>query len=253
VIAVVLGSAPGILTFLMDNKPFGSFTPTHTPPANGQPTLQARVTLTPLPTSTPADSKKEFGTIVDDFSDPTSGWPMANNSSYTVGYSPQQDYLLKIMAADQYVFMTPPENLSLPYKNVVLKVEIRQDNLPESSYGVLCSFQDNSNYYGIEIKNRQYKISKVVSGVATALTLPEWKKASNIEFVDVRGYVHLSVTCSNSSIGVDFNGQSQPVIVDSSPAFQGGNVAIFAHSGNTLNSGLYDQVSFDNFSLTVSP
>jgi len=254
VICVVLGSAPGVLTFLIDNRPFGSFTPTQTPLANGLPTLQARVTFLPSqPTGTPVDSKKAFGTIVDDFSNSSTGWPMANNPTYNVGYSPQQDYLLKIMAADQYIFMTPPENLSLPYHNVTIKVEIKQESFPGSSYGVMCRFQDNSSYYAVEVRDREYKIIKVAMGQTTAMTSPEWKKASNIEYVDGRGYAHLTVNCTGSSISVDFNGQTQPAIVDPANTVHDGNVAIFARSGNTVKSGLYDQVSFDNFSLTVKP
>jgi hypothetical protein len=254
IICVVLASAPQVLTFLMDNQPFGSSAKTQTPSVAGQPNLSARVTAQPSqPTQALEGSQKASGTYLDDFSDLSTGWIVANNPVYNVGYSKQQDYFLKIMAPDKYIFLTPPQDLSLPYKNAVIKVEIKQENFPESSYGVMCNFLDSSRYYAVEIRQREYKIIKMNMGQETALTSPEWKKASNVEFVDIRGYAHLTVTCTGSAISVDFNGQTQPVIVDPANTFQSGNVAVFARSGSTAQSGLYEQVSFDNFSLTVKP
>ena len=249
-ICVVLASAPGVLTFLIENRPFGSFTKTQTPLANGQPTPAPKVTNPP--SQTLENPQNAFGTFVDDFSDPTSGWIMVDNQMYNVGYSQQQDYLLKIMDAERYIFMTPPASLTLPYRNVVIKVEVKQEIFPESSFGVMCRYQD-SGYYAVEIREREYKIIKFVSGQETALTSPEGKRAGNIEFVDSRGYTHVTVKCSDNSISVDFNGQTQPVVTDSTNPLQSGNVAIFGRAGKTAKSGLYDQVSFDNFSLAVTP
>jgi hypothetical protein len=253
-ICVILGAAPGVLTFLMDNRPFGSSTKTQTPLANGQPTPAPRVTNPPSQSaSTLENPQNAFGTFVDDFSNPTSGWIIAENNMYNIGYSKEQDYLLKIMDAGRFIFLTPPDGLTLPFKNVTIKVEVKQENIPGSSYGVMCRIGDNNSYYAVEVREREYKITKIVMGQETALTIPEWKRAGNIEFVDSRGFAHMTVKCSGDAISVDFNGQTQPAIMDAHNPLLSGNVAIFGRGSTTVKSGLSNQVSFDNFSLVVSP
>jgi hypothetical protein len=255
VICVALGSAPGVLTYLMDNRPFGSFTATQTPPVNGQPTPLPRITYAPSPsTNLSNNSSVPYGTYVDDFSNPSTGWIVTENEAYSIAYTKQQDYLLKIMSPDQYIFMTPPATtISPPYKNLTIQVDIKQENFPESSVGVMCRFEDSSNYYAVEIKGRKYKILRMVLGRETVLTAPGWKTADHIEYVDSGGYAHLTFDCTGSALTVTFNGQSQPAITDSAATLQDGNVAIFARSGHSAKPDLYDQVSFDNFRLTINP
>jgi hypothetical protein len=250
-ICIIFAGAPGVLTFLMDNHPFGNFTSTQAPQTIGHPTMTSIATIAPFPTITTEASEK-FGTFSDDFSDPNSGWGIDSNQSYATEYTQQQNYAITILVPNRYVFVTPPPTLTLPFKNATVKVEIKQGNYPGSSYGVMCGFQNNSSFYAVQFKGREYSVVKMVQGLSTTITSPEWKKASNIEYVDGRGYVHLTVNCNESSIGIQINGQSQPVVVDPDNTFQSGDVAIFAVSSSAAKGKYYNQVLLDNFSLTVN-
>jgi len=254
IIGVLVASAPGALTFLLNSAPFGSGASTLVPTSIGHPTVAAIATAPPgISSSTLDQSKKAFGTFIDDFSNPNSGWTMESNPSYSVGYTKDQSYAITLMVPNRTIFETPPETLTLPFKNASVKVGIKQGDYPGSSYGVMCDFQNGSNFYAVEIKDRQYRVVKMVFGQQLAITSPEWKNASNIEYADDMGYVQLTVNCSGSSIGIQINGATQPVIVDPTNTYQSGNVAIFALSGAAAKAGLYDQVFFDNFKLTVNP
>jgi len=114
---------------------------------------------TPLPTSVPSQTPSVQ--YSDDFSDPTSGWPISNETDYVNDY-----YLGGFRMLDNEVNTTSwvyPEMDS--FTDVSVEVDATKIGGPdENNMGVICRFQNNDEfYYGLVSSDGYYGIVKSTS------------------------------------------------------------------------------------------
>ena len=215
------------------------------------PTATVEVTTQPKqPTEEPAtatSAPQTSGTFKDDFSTADTSWPVETTDMYIEGYSQLQNYFINVLQANHMVYVIPPHHLQLPFANVIISANVKPGTT-NGGFGFLCGFQDSKNFYAVMVSGNKYGVYKTVQGQVTYLTNPQMLPADGIENTDQYGQINLLVNCMGSSIGVEFNGIGQKMVVDDANSFPTGNVAIFASAGATENT-----VNFDDFSLQVNP
>ncbi|MEM8860865.1 MAG: hypothetical protein AAGD96_21285, partial [Chloroflexota bacterium] len=81
--------------------------------------------------------------IVDDFSDPNSGWPIYNDPSIVYGYAGGEYYILN--KSDRFLGLTV---IGQPAKNYTLSVQGRKASKDiEGGYGILLDVNDDFSYF----------------------------------------------------------------------------------------------------------
>ena len=96
---------------------------------------------------------------------------------------------------------------------------------------LVCNFQDENNYYLVEIQGENYGIGKMTNGNFTPLSEPYWQKSQFIGNRDANNYIELGVACVDYSIGVSINGLGETYPIDDPDrSFSGGAVALFGAS-----------------------
>jgi hypothetical protein len=135
----------------------------------------------------------------DDFSDPNSGWVVADNSDYAVGYR-DGTYQIELQVASNFVWSIAGENFS----DVVITVDAQPD-LPtgQGDYGVICRYQDDNNFYALEVSEDGYfTIWKLISGEFTYLV--DWEFTENIPVDGSR--TTLNAVCSGDTLALAVDG-----------------------------------------------
>jgi len=204
-----------------------------------EPPTQEPASATPAPQTS--------GTFTDDFSSDQSNWPVETTQYHQIGYSQLQNYFISLLQPNRLAYVIPPHHLQPPFANAIISANVKP-GAKDGGYGFLCGFQDVKNFYAVKVSGSKFSVYKTVQGQVTVLTDPQWIPADGIENNDQYGQTNLLVNCMGSSIGVEINGIGQKMVVDDANSFTGGDVAIFASSGATVNT-----VNFDDFSLQVNP
>jgi pectate lyase len=172
----------------------------------------------------------------DDFSKTSSGWDKASG---TEGFTDYQDgaYHISVTVANYDLWANPSESFTDTSVEVdATLVSGTEDN----DMGVLCRYQDTSNYYFAEIaSDGYYGIGKVVAGTQNALT--DGFPATDLVKSGVGTTNHMRVDCVGNTITLYINGTQAASVTDSE--FSSGDVGLIA--------GTYDtpgvEVAFDNF------
>lgn len=151
---VVLGAlAVVVIAAVIFGKPFDSggreaaATESADTPPTDQPTIPSMTGSTEQPTipsmTGPAD-------MVDDFSDPSSGWPTQSDGPVTYGYE-DDAYRFTVSVGGQARIVT----LDYTYVSTFLEVEATLlDGQPESGYGLVFRWVDDGNFYVFAINGR---------------------------------------------------------------------------------------------------
>jgi tetratricopeptide (TPR) repeat protein len=180
------------------------------------PTIALTLTITPEPTLPPQ-------VFVDDFSNKKSGWIEQNNEDITIKYEWQNSYSIHVHQKNQMYKAFVPANFPKPLKDIVVSVMVNTPLSRKGELGILCRYQDDTNFYRIAIypSGRQFRISKKYKGLYTYLT----KFIRSEEFIETQAN-QITVSCIGETIKLEINGVLVSEVRDGD--FMEGDVALFA-------------------------
>lgn len=172
----------------------------------------------------------------DDFSDPTTGWPVDADSGKAASYSDGQ-YLISAFSVNQDVWAPYPEG---DLGDVRVEVDAVRSFGPEvNSFGIVCRFVDNDNFYFLVISSHGYQaIGKYQAGQLSYLSSEQMEQASGINLGNASN--HIRADCIGSTLTLYANGQMISSVTDAS--FPEGEVGLIVGTFDEPNVG----VLFDN-------
>lgn len=137
----------------------------------------------------------------DDFSDAKSGWGIHIDGDGGYGYV-NGAYYLDANGPGKFCSSLASRHLS----NFVIDVDTTQETAPvDSSWGLICRYQDAENFYLFEISNDgYYAISALVDNAWTSLV--DWTQSSAIN-CGQKATNHLTVTCQGNRLSLAINEQ----------------------------------------------
>ena len=186
--------------------------------------------------STPTASLPEDILFQDDFSDDTSGW---DRIDVPEGFTDYADgvYRIWVNTANTDVWANPGKN----FTDTIIEVEATKVGGPDDNdYGVLCRYQDESNFYFFMISSDGfYGLGKVVEGEQILIGGEELVPGDNINTGNATN--NLRVDCVGSQLTLYVNGTQLTSVEDSS--FTSGDVGLLA--GTFTEAGT--DIHFDNF------
>ena len=196
---------------------------------------------TPLPTVPPeepaAPSEGEIHTAQQYFArwslDYSLQWELGQTDVYITDINQDQSWIIGLKKPESLVMVIPPNPSAYYLRNAVITMKVKPADFTSSGpYGVLCHFQDENNFYLVEIQGDSYGIGKMVNGMFIPLTEPYWQKSQFIGDRDASDFVELGVACVDHTIGVSINGLGETYPIDDpARSFSGGAVALFGASG----------------------
>lgn len=240
-----------------------SQTQTPSAPAVIEPTIQPTDTIAPvatleptatqsiLPTDTalPEEVPSEPVMWQDSFSSQDTGWELVQSAAGYASYHEGFVFGIAIEQPDTEISSYPNLDINRPLNDVVVGVsgfKVEGDG----SWGVMCRYTDDNNYYRLEIDGIAFRLTRRVGGADAVLTNPEWVETN---VLDPNGYenmrVPVTLSCLGDSLQIEAGGYTVFATVDDSlPA---GDFRIFATSRETQGDvdGYYIKVLFDDFEL----
>lgn len=171
----------------------------------------------------------------DDFSDPNSGWQEKTWEAGEVAYR-KGEYQVNIQKENWLVW----SNLDTDMDNLGIAVDTRVVKATgEGDYGVICRYQDEDNFYGLEISEDGYfSIWKRENG--EMVTLNEWT-ASNLIVADRS--LRVMAACVNNHLMLGVDGELLADVTDDS--FKSGKFGMLV---GTFDTGDLT-IAFDNFTV----
>lgn len=171
----------------------------------------------------------------DGFDDVCSGWGTYSDGQRVSGYV-ESAYFMEIEAPGLSWWAMPGQS----FADVTVAVDTTQEtSAMDNTWGVLCRYQDQSNYYSFEIGgDGMYVIGAMVNGQYASLV--DWTESGAIN----RGQGaanHLAVTCDGDLLRLAVNGQVLAEAHDS--ALTSGDVGLVAITYAQGGS----RILFDNF------
>ncbi len=205
--------------------------PTEASPAEASPTAKPSATLKPT-TSAPVDG------LVDDFSNPRSGWDIRSGKAGSMGYE-NGEYVIQVDEVDYSLWANPGRE----FGNVLVGVKAQlAEGSPTADMGLMCRYQNADNFmYGEITSDGFYGISQMKNGDLRVLTgsgklqrhaaIRQGAEANQIQFL-----------CAANRFTLIVNDQPVAGIEADAPA--GGDVGLLA--GTFEKAGA--RVRFDDFS-----
>jgi len=178
----------------------------------------------------------------DDFSSKTTGWPQVRTSEGITDYE-DGVYRIFVNLENQDYFGVP--ELS-PLKDVRVEVDATKvAGSDDNDFGILCRYQDNSNYYQFLISSDRYVgILKVVNGSMQNIAAENLVEHPAVNIGNVPN--HIRADCVGETLILYVNGQQVSTAQDI--AFTtGGKVGVFAGTYDVPGTDIY----FDNFIVTA--
>jgi len=175
----------------------------------------------------------------DDFSDPNSGWEFYENENGSAGYE-NGGYRLRVLPTNWMIWDTLPDIFQ---NDVRIDVDATKMGGPDdNSLGVICRYQDNSNFYYLAISNDGYAaIYRYLQGEFTVISSEDgqWQKVVGIYPGSTPN--HIRADCIGNALTLYVNGVQIATAIDDS--FMGGQVSLAA---GTFGTGGVD-ILFKNF------
>ena len=188
---------------------------------------------------TPQEEVNPTGGVVyyDDFSDTNSGWSETSNENGSVGYF-NGEYFIEVNTEQYIIWATAGESFSDSSVTVDTRI-ISPTGVGD--YGLICRYQDNQNFYGLEISEDGYFIIyKYVAGEYFPLTSETWTYS---DMIPMGQPSQITATCSGNRLMLAVDNMLLAEVQDSS--FRSGDVGLIA--------GTFDQtgivVGFDDFTV----
>ncbi len=229
VIAVIVCSCIGLVMLIPSSTPTPQPTPTFTPK--------------PIPTATPEPTALPF-IFFDDFSDSGSGWSTFSSENGSAEYG-SGDMVIKLFKTDWFVwtYSNQPQFLNIFVDVAVNVVRAGQD----TSFGIMCNYVDNDNYYYLAIDSGgYYAIIQYAAGTDTFLTGGgEWVQSDLI--AHDAGFYLLGAACADDFLALYVDGQ----LIDSASVsgLTTSDVGVFAWTNESSD----DEIHFDDFTVSALP
>jgi hypothetical protein len=172
----------------------------------------------------------------DDFSDPASGWTRMVSPDGSLGYN-EGTYRMLVQSPGYDLWAVSGQ----AYGDVQIEADGTWLAGPQSNrFGLVCRFQDGSNFYFFIISSDgYYAIGKVKDGFASLLGQEMMASSGFIQQGNASN--HLRFDCIGNTLKGAVNGQV--IALTSDTDFSGGDAGLIA--GAFEKSGV--EVSFDNF------
>ncbi len=172
----------------------------------------------------------------DDFSDTSSGWDQVNVddgiTDYENGY-----YRILVNTTETDVWANP----GLDFTDVVVEVDATKAGGPDDNdFGVICRYQDTSNFYFFIISSDgYYAIGKVVNGEQQLIDADQMYPDDAIKQGNTTN--HIKADCVGTHLVLHANGKSLVDVEDT--AFASGDVGLLAGTFGETGTDIH----FDNF------
>ena len=213
------------------------------PPVGAQ-TLPTEPPVTDEPLATlDSSSSATLDGLVDDFSDPGSGWDVGSGDAGTVGYT-DGEYVIQVDEVDYSLWANPGQT----FEDVLVGVTIQLDaDSAPSDMGAICRYQDAENFiFGEITSDGFYGITQMKDGDLRVLTGGGKLQANDTIRQDTRAN-QLQFLCAGSNFALFVNDQFIDAIQVDAPA--SGDVGLIA--GTFEKGGA--RVRFDDFSAVLPP
>ncbi len=179
--------------------------------------------------------------LKDDFSSSSSGWGTGSDTESSVEYD-GGEYVIKVETDSLLVWGTQDEET---LGNVHLAVNVRNTGANDPTFGVICGYQDDQNFYymGFGV-DAYYAIAKYVNDELTIITSDsnEWMLSDDIK--ENADSYKLEADCGNGRLTLYVDGKQIASVEDA--GYQAGKVGLFARSFD--KTGV--EVHFDDFVAT---
>ncbi len=170
----------------------------------------------------------------DDFSDPASGWFVANEPDYSAGYT-NGAYEIAIVPENFFVWSSSGQSFG---DALITVTAFPSGPTGEGDLGVICRYQDGDNYYALEVSEDGYfTIWKYESG--KYFSLVDWELAQSLPADG--SALTINAACVGDTLILAANGVTLAEVTDG--AFTEGEVGLIAGTFETGNLA----VTFDDF------
>ena len=179
----------------------------------------------------------------DDFSDESSGWPRVRTTNEGMTDYENGAYRILVNLENQDYLGIP--ELS-PQSNVRVEVDVTKvAGSDDNDFGILCRYQDDSNYYQFLVSSDGYVgILKVMDGSWQNIAAETLLEHSAVNMGNAQN--HIGANCIGDLLTLYVNGQQVSTAQDST--FPGsGKVGVFAGTYDVPGADIY----FDNFTVTL--
>ena len=179
--------------------------------------------------------------LVDDFSDPNSGWPEESDDKRVLGYR-DGEYHIHIPGDSRRTSGSLPD---ARWGDFTAEVDIRQvSDVEDDAGGLVLRRVDSNNFYEVSISPRGYhRVRKMVGG--TFSIIQPWTKSAAVLLGQATN--RLKVICKGDQMAVFVNGQHVTTVRDK--AVMQGQVGLRAEAFEGKPNA---HVAFDNFTLSAA-
>lgn len=179
----------------------------------------------------------------DDFADNGAGWDDASSDNGRVSLS-GGEYVIEVFPTSWFVWANP-EGTPLNVSNARIEVTARSVGAAtEPGFGLMCHYQDGSNYYYMGVStDGYYVIAKTVGGEDTVLSDPEsWISSDSIP-LNAASY-RIRADCGNGTLALYVDNTQLASVSDST--FTSGNIGLFVQTFADANA----EIHFDDVVVT---
>ena len=169
-----------------------------------------------------------FSNFTDNFTDPASGWPVDSSGGSQWWYA-NDHYYISVGNANTSAVASVGYTLADGY--VIASGTVTQDQ-PHAYYGVVCRFQDASNYYFFEIGlDGYYRIGKLWNGNWSMIGMGAAKYSSAINNGTYKGgYNQIMAHCNSNDLSLYVNDIFVETVYDNT--FSSGQIGLSASTGD---------------------
>jgi hypothetical protein len=200
-----------------------------------------RPTPRPNPTATPEPAVSAI-VFEDDFESEANDWPVSETDETRRSYD-DGEYLLEILDGQWLIWSIPDMD---PVSDVNLAVTVNNVGGEDATFGVVCNFEDNDNFYYLGFgADGYYAIVRVEDGEDVFLTDDEnlWVKSEAI--AEFETSYELEADCAaDGTLRLIVDGK--PIAEAQDDTFTEGSVGLFAQSFEVLPVA----VAFDDLIVT---
>lgn len=177
----------------------------------------------------------------DDFSSNNSGWDSIRVEGEGVTDYEDGIYRVQVLTTDTTVWANP----NLDFTDVQIEVEATKAGGPDDNdFGILCRYQDESNYYFFVISSDgYYGIGKVKDGTQTLIDMQDDLMETNDSINQGAATNRIRADCTGSTLTLFVNGEEVASKTDAD--FTSGDVGLTA--GTFAEAGT--DIHFDNFKV----
>ena len=187
----------------------------------------------------PAPEATTVGVLFeDDFSEKSTGWDRLESESGTTDYK-NDAYHIVVNEPLTDLFANPGQS----FKDVIIEVTAARQSGPENnSFGVICRYQDEENFYtGLITSDGYAGIFEVKNGKYVLLGQDEMLPVPSILGGTASNKIHFE--CIGNSLALAVN--DSPVDAQNDKSYESGDVGLIA--GTIEESGVH--IAFDDFKV----